>query len=76
VNPTAAAEALFCTDIQQADHAGPDQVDAAVAAQLDRLGEHGCAAAVAQEYGDHPEAARDRMAWALDTVGAYAFALA
>jgi hypothetical protein len=37
---------------------------------LRRLGTGGCAAAVAGEYGDHPDTAAARMTWALATVHA------
>ena len=37
---------------------------------LDGLGAAGCAGRVAQEFGDHPEAAAARMRWARATVAA------
>jgi hypothetical protein len=33
------------------------------------LGIDGCAGRMAQEFGDHPEAARDRMQWVRAVVG-------
>src|SRR2546430_3756029 len=55
------AEALFVSSLLPAD----DQVRATVATTLRRFGIRGCAALVAGEFGDHPETAVDRMAWAL-----------
>ena len=37
---------------------------------LDGLGAAGCAGRVAQEFGDHPEAAAARMRWARTAVAA------
>jgi len=39
-----------------------------------RLGRRGCAAAVAQEFGDHPETAVARMRWVRDQVARLATA--
>jgi uncharacterized membrane protein len=62
------AEALFCSDLQQSDDADRAEVCAAVTTALTRYGPDGCAALLAQAYGDHPETAQTRMAWALGTV--------
>ena len=43
---------------------GTGQVRAAAAAALRAYGRRGCAEQVAQEFGDHPEAAVARMRWA------------
>jgi hypothetical protein len=40
----------------------------AITVTVRRLGSRGCAAAVAQEFGDHPETAVLRMRWARDQV--------
>ncbi|GAA3351635.1 hypothetical protein GCM10020358_82090 [Amorphoplanes nipponensis] len=37
-------------------------------ATVDRLGERGCAALVAQEFGEHPDCALGRMQWARTAV--------
>ena len=34
-----------------------------------RLGTRGCAGVMAQEFGDHPEAAAARMRWARQVIG-------
>ena len=43
---------------------GPAQVHQAIAAALAAFGIRGCAARVAQAYGEHPETAVLRMRWA------------
>jgi hypothetical protein len=68
------AEALFASDVQPSQHAPASSVRSAVTATLCRLGEPGCAAVVAQECGEHPEAACERMRWARAAT-AEAFAL-
>jgi hypothetical protein len=62
------AEALFASTLQSSDSPGTEQVRRTVSATLRRLGLRGCAAQVAGEFGDHPEAAVVRMTWALMTV--------
>jgi hypothetical protein len=64
------AEALFVSTLQCSDQPGAAQVRDAVAATLRRLGIKGCAEEVAHEFGDHPDCAVGRMAWALATVRA------
>ena len=64
------AEALFVSTLQCSEKPGAEQVRDAVAATLRRLGIKGCAAAVAGEFGDHPDCAVTRMSWALATVRA------
>jgi hypothetical protein len=66
------AEALFVSTVQASEAPGADRVRHAVATTLRLLGVRGCAAQVAGEYGDHPETAAARMAWAIAAVqGAY-----
>ena len=62
------AEALFVSTLQSSESPSPDQVRRAVATTLRRLGPRGCAAQTAGEFGDHPDTAVARMAWALATV--------
>jgi len=57
------AEALFASDLQPSDHPSTALVWDTVHEVVFRLGEAGCAAVVAQEYGDHPQAAVARMRW-------------
>jgi hypothetical protein len=62
------AEALFASTLQPSGSTSPDQVRAAVATTLRRLGNGGCAARMADEFGDHPDTAVARMCWALATI--------
>jgi len=66
----ARAEALFASPLQSSESPNPDQVRRAVATTLRRLRIRGCAAQVAGEFGDHPDAAVARMTWALATIRA------
>lgn len=61
---TARADALFASAVQRCDEPSAVQVDEAIAAALRAFGARGCAARVAQAYGDHPETAAVRMRWA------------
>jgi hypothetical protein len=63
-----AAEALFVSDLQPSEQPTPRATQDAVTATLLRHGSDGCAAAVAAEFGDHPESAVRRMTWARDQV--------
>ncbi|HEU4425164.1 MAG TPA: hypothetical protein VFR67_21760 [Pilimelia sp.] len=65
-------EALFASPLRRADSVPPAQIREAIAQTIRQLGSIGCAAWVAQEYGDYPEAAVARMRWARSMV-AYAF---
>jgi len=58
------AEALFASALQRSDRPSPGQVRKAVAAAIRAYGGRGCAELVAQEFGDHPETAVERMLWA------------
>jgi len=46
-----------------------DAVAAAVRLAVRQFGVRGCAARMAQEFGDHPEAAIERMRWIRQLVG-------
>jgi hypothetical protein len=67
ITPTR-AEALFVSALQRSDEPGARQVRQAITAALAAHGDRGCAALVAQAYGDHPEIAVARMRWARATV--------
>jgi hypothetical protein len=64
------AEALFASDLQSSQSPVGRDVRDAVAATLRRIGVKGCAARVAGEFGDHPETAVVRMAWAIAQIRA------
>lgn len=63
------AEALFASVLQRSDRPSRGQVRKAVAAAKRAYGGRGCAELVAQEFGDHPETAVERMRWARTVVG-------
>jgi hypothetical protein len=65
---TIRADALFASALQRSDEPSPARVDQAIAAAVRAFGARGCAARVAQAYGDHPETAVIRMRWARATV--------
>ena len=71
----ALADALFASALQRSDGGGRRQVHQAIATAISAYGQLGCAARVAQAYGDHPEIAVTRMRWARAAV-ADAFAAA
>jgi hypothetical protein len=60
----ARCEALFSSGLQESDAPTAASVAAAISAATGRPGVGGCVRLMAQEFGDHPEAARDRMRWA------------
>jgi hypothetical protein len=57
-------EALFVSPLQRSDQPTPTEVRQAIRRAVRVLGTRGCAARVAQEFGDHPEVAVERMRWA------------
>lgn len=62
------ADALFASPLQRSDQPGAAQVRQAIAAAVAAFGAPGCAARVAQAFGDHPETAVTRMRWARTVV--------
>ncbi|TML25692.1 MAG: hypothetical protein E6G35_11770 [Actinobacteria bacterium] len=64
------SEALFVSALQRSDNPDARQVQQAIAGAVRAYGGRGCAARVAQEFGDHPETAVVRMRWAREVVGA------
>jgi hypothetical protein len=58
------ADALFASVLQRSDNPSAGQVRKAIAAATRAYGGLGCVQRVAQEFGDHPEAAAERMRWA------------
>ena len=61
---TARADALFASALQRSDRPSAAQVHQAIASTVAAFGIRGCAARVAQAYGEHPETAVLRMRWA------------
>jgi hypothetical protein len=68
----ARADALFASVLQISDEPSAVQVKQAIDGATSTLGDLGCAARVAQEFGEHPETAVARMRWAKAEV-AWAF---
>ena len=58
------ADALFVSVLQRSEKPSAGQVRKAIAAAVRAYGGLGCVQRVAQEFGDHPEAAVNRMRWA------------
>ncbi len=55
--------ALFASGLQRSDAPSPAAVAEVISRTVRRLGIAGCASQMAQEFGDHPEAAASRMRW-------------
>ncbi|MFD1371647.1 hypothetical protein [Actinoplanes sichuanensis] len=58
-----AAEALFVSYLQPSQSPSRTAVEEAITTMILRYGSDGCAAGVAEEFGDHPEIAVQRMVW-------------
>ena len=57
-------QALFASALQRSDELTVEAVSEAISRAVEQLGQGGCAGRMAQEFGDHPEAACERMRWA------------
>jgi hypothetical protein len=62
------ADALFASALQRSDEPSAGRVRQAIAATIAARSGFGCAALVAQAFGEHPETAITRMRWARATV--------
>ena len=58
------AGALFASGLTCSDNPGAGPARKVIAAAVRAYGGLGCVQRVAQEFGDHPEVAVDRMRWA------------
>jgi hypothetical protein len=56
-------EALFASWLQPSDAPAAERVAEAIEITAWQFGIRGCAGRMAQEFGDHPEAAAERMRW-------------
>lgn len=65
----AVSEALFASPLQPSDRPTAETVANAIGRTVRRLGPVGCASHMAQEFGDHPETATNRMRWARQLTG-------
>ena len=68
----ARCEALFASGLQPSDAPTAGMVAAAITRAVRRFGAGGCAGRMAQEFGDHPDAAARRMRWVRQLVQAAA----
>jgi len=59
----ARCQALFSSGLQPSDAPTADMVATAISCAVQQFGIGGCAGRMAQEYGDHPDAAARRMRW-------------
>ena len=55
--------ALFASALQRSDAPTAAMAAEAITATVRRFGIHGCLSRMAQEFGDHPDAAAARMRW-------------
>jgi len=65
----AVCEALFASVLQPSDTLTAETVADAIGSTVRRLGPSGCASRMAQEFGDHPLEATDRMRWIRQLTG-------
>ena len=65
--------ALFASRLQPSDAPTGDAVAEAISQTVRQFGARGCAARMAQEFGDHPEIAVDRMRWIRELAGGMLF---
>ena len=56
-------EALFASALQRSAAPAAESVAAAISRAVRRFGTRGCISRMAQEFGDHPQAAAERMRW-------------
>ena len=61
---SARSAALFASALQPSDTPAPGLIATAISSALQRFGPRGCTERMAQEFGDHPDAAAQRMRWA------------
>jgi hypothetical protein len=61
--------ALFVSGLQRSDAPAADAVAEVIRRTVREFGIRGCASRMAQEFGDHPETACDRMQWVRQLVG-------
>jgi hypothetical protein len=59
----ARCEALFVSGLRRSDAPTAAELAELVSAAVRRFGVRGCAGRMAQEFGDDPEAAAERMRW-------------
>jgi hypothetical protein len=65
----AVCEALFASPLQSSDTLTAQTVADAIGNTVRRLGAAGCTSRMAEEFGDHPQEAADRMRWIRQLTG-------
>jgi hypothetical protein len=55
--------ALFASGLQRSEAPSTAMAAEAIMATVRGIGIHGCVSRMAQEFGDHPDAAAERMRW-------------
>ncbi len=65
----ARCEALFVSGLQRSDAPTPEALAEVISRTVRQFGIAGCVSRMAQEFGDHPEAAAIRMRWVRQLVG-------
>ena len=55
--------ALFCSGLQPSEAPTADTIATAISRAVRQFGLGGCTGRMAQEFGDHPDAAATRMRW-------------
>jgi hypothetical protein len=63
-------EALFASGLQPSDTPTAETVSEAIHCTVQQFGIRGCVGRMAQEFGDHPDAAAARMRWVRQLVQA------
>ncbi len=56
-------QALFASALRRSAAPAAESAAAAISRAVRRFGTRGCASRMAQEFGDHPQAAAERMRW-------------
>ena len=62
-------DALFASPVQPSDGPTAETVAEAIGSTVRRLGTAGCSSRTAEEFGDHPDQAAERMRWVRELVG-------
>jgi hypothetical protein len=65
----ARCEALFASGLQRSDAPTPAALATMISHTVRRFGIAGCVSRMAQEFGEHPEAAASRMHWIRQLIG-------
>ena len=66
-------EALFASALQRSAAPTAESAAAAISRAVRRFGTHGCVSRMAQEFGDHSQAAAERMRWVRQLAAATAW---